>query len=198
MKTKQVLIALLTVVAFTGCSNNSANNKLQEDAKKAADLQCRIKQVEKAFEAGDMSAFDGDTKLREQLTLLEKKYETDKLNFLEAVDKEMSNCKDDKAEEVSSNDSESSSTAVSETNENDDWDKMLDDYETFTDEYLVLYKKALKGDNSAFESYPELMEKAEDLQKSLEKAEQNKKLGMAQLKRMAKIQMKMLQAIQSK
>jgi hypothetical protein len=197
MKTKSLFIAFFTAIAFTGCSNNSTNNALQEDAKKAADLQCRIKKAELASDEGDMSAFNEEQRLTEQLTLLNKKYENDKLNFLEAVDKEMSNCKVDETKVSSSTDSKSNSSTVNDTEDSEDWDQMLDDYESFTDDYVVLYKKALKGDASALETYPELMEKAEELQKSLVNAEKSKKLGMAQLKRMTKIQTKMLQAIQN-
>ncbi len=80
---------------------------------------------------------------------------------------------------------------------NENWDQMLDDYESYVTEYVSLYKKAMKGDADALSAYPELLEKAENLQNSMQEAEKNKSLSSSQLKRMAKIQLKMLEAIQS-
>lgn len=195
------MITLFTAFVMAGCNNEKANNNLNADAKKAADLACRIKQAEKAAEAGDISALDEDLKLSEQLTLIKAKYKDDKLTFLEAMDKEMVNCnitEIDKTEEVTIEDVDINSSEENLTADNEDFDKMLTDYETFTDEYVILYKKALNGDNSAFETYPELMEKAEKLQKSLEKADKNKQLSISQIKRIAKIQAKMLKGISGK
>jgi flagellin-like hook-associated protein FlgL len=77
---------------------------------------------------------------------------------------------------------------------NENYDKVLDDYEAYVDKYLVFLKKANKGDMSAMEEYPALMEKAQDLEKSLKDAENQKSLSASQMKRMVKIQTKMLNA----
>ena len=75
-----------------------------------------------------------------------------------------------------------------------DWDKMLDDYDDYVDEYIKFYKKAMNGDQSAMSEYPALMEKATNLQKSMEKAQNNNELSTAQVNRMMKIQTKMANA----
>ncbi|MBF2708331.1 DUF6591 domain-containing protein [Flavobacterium soyangense] len=77
-----------------------------------------------------------------------------------------------------------------------DYDKMLDDYEEYVVEYVKFYKKAMKGDTDALSEYPAMMEKATELQKSMQEAQGNDQLSMEQITRMSKIQTKMLQAMQ--
>ena len=43
---------------------------------------------------------------------------------------------------------------------NNNFNKMLDDYEDYIDEYLKLYKNAMKGDTEAISEYTSLMQKA--------------------------------------
>lgn len=76
----------------------------------------------------------------------------------------------------------------------ENWDKMLDDYEAYVDKYLDFLKKSQKGDMSALQEYPALMEKAENLEKSMKKAQDDNKLSASQIKRMTKIQTKMINA----
>jgi hypothetical protein len=78
----------------------------------------------------------------------------------------------------------------------EDYDKMLDDYDEYVTEYVKFYKKAMKGDNSAMAEYPAMMEKATKLQESMQQAQGNNQLSATQIGRMAKIQTKMLQAMQ--
>jgi len=78
---------------------------------------------------------------------------------------------------------------------NDNWDKMLDDYDAYVIEYVKLYKKALKGDNSALAEYPAIMEKATNLQQSMDKAKDDSKLTGEQIARMLKIQAKMVEGM---
>lgn len=104
--------------------------------------------------------------------------------------------KTEKSEASASSDENSSSdddTEVSNSG-NENYDKVLDDYEAYVDKYLVFLKKANKGDMSAMQEYPALMEKAQDLEKSLKEAENDKSLNASQMKRMVKIQTKMLNA----
>ncbi|MRM83106.1 DUF6591 domain-containing protein [Riemerella anatipestifer] len=100
-------------------------------------------------------------------------------------------------EKKSSNSDESSNseddTEVSSSGD-ENYDKVLDDYEAYVDKYLVFLKKANKGDMSAMQEYPALMEKAQDLEKSLKDAENQQSLSASQMKRMVKIQTKMLNA----
>jgi hypothetical protein len=82
------------------------------------------------------------------------------------------------------------------TSENMDYDKVLDDYDQYVTEYVKFYKKAMKGDNSAMSEYPIIMEKATELQKSMEEAQGNNELSIEQSRRMSEIQNKMLKAMQ--
>lgn len=79
------------------------------------------------------------------------------------------------------------SNKVSYTNDSDssDWDKILDNYEVYVDKYIQLAKKAQKGDVSAISEYAQCLEKAEELQEQLEKADSN--LSTKQLNRFNKI-----------
>ena len=75
------------------------------------------------------------------------------------------------------------------------YDKMLDDYEEYVDQYIVLYKKAMKGDSSAMTEYPALMQKATKFQNSMISAQQSNNLSVKQITRMSAIQMKMANGI---
>ena len=76
------------------------------------------------------------------------------------------------------------------------WDKMLDDYEAYADKYITMMKKANDDDSlDALFDYPDLLEKAKKLEKSLKEAETSKSLSSKQVKRMAKIQVKMMNAM---
>jgi hypothetical protein len=85
-----------------------------------------------------------------------------------------------------------SSAETSENTGNQDWDKLLKDYEEYTDKYIVLLKKAKKNDVSALSEYPDILEKAGELENDLKKAENN--LSQAQLSKMLKIQTKLANA----
>lgn len=54
----------------------------------------------------------------------------------------------------------------------------------------------MKGDQSALAEYPAMMQKATNLQESMQKAQGNNQLSVEQITRMSKIQNKMLQAMQ--
>ncbi|MDY3548995.1 hypothetical protein PG291_10330 [Riemerella anatipestifer] len=75
-----------------------------------------------------------------------------------------------------------------------DIDKMLDDYERYVDQYIVYIQKASQGDMTALSEYPSLMEKAQELQGSLERAQNNNNFSAGQMKRMVAIQQKMTNA----
>lgn len=98
--------------------------------------------------------------------------------------------------EFSSSDSKTSEDKSSISSvSNQDWDKMLNDYEDYVDEYIKFYKKAMKGDNSAMSQYPSMMEKANSLQSSMQEAQNNNELNSTQISRMIKIQSKMAKAM---
>ncbi|HEX9980936.1 MAG TPA: DUF6591 domain-containing protein [Flavobacterium sp.] len=94
---------------------------------------------------------------------------------------------------------ESSENAVMEetsTPETDqDWDKMLDDYEEYVDEYLKFYKESMSGNTAAISEYTEMMQKATALQESMADAQNNGAMSASQINRMMKIQTKMSSAL---
>lgn len=87
-------------------------------------------------------------------------------------------------------------TTASSNSNSQDWDKVLDDYEAYVDKTIKIYKKLKNNDMNAMTEYADLMEKAESLQKNLDKAQGNDDLSAKQIGRMMKIQTKMLQAVQ--
>mgnify|MGYP003585231245 CR=1 FL=1 len=95
----------------------------------------------------------------------------------------------------SSSDESTSSYSDNDSNSNQEWDEVLDNYEKYVDEYISFLKKANSGDASAMEKYPSLMEKAQEFEESLTQAQDDNSLTATQIKRMAKIQNKMLNAI---
>ena len=88
---------------------------------------------------------------------------------------------------------ETNQTAKSEIVAGDDWDKILNEYEKYVDQYIKTYKKAMSGDMTAMTEYVKLAEKAQKLAAKLENAEDE--LTTAQLKRLAKINEKMQKAL---
>lgn len=92
---------------------------------------------------------------------------------------------------------ETESNQLKNTNKsNTNWDKMIDDYDSYVTEYVKFYKKIQKGDNSVMTDYSTMMEKATSLQTSLAKAQTDNSLTGKQAARMLKIQAKMLKGIQ--
>ena len=71
----------------------------------------------------------------------------------------------------------------------ENWDKVLDDYESYVDSYLKLYKKAMDGDASAMSEYINMLDKAQSFQRKLEKAGDD--LSISQMNRLNKISLKM-------
>lgn len=76
------------------------------------------------------------------------------------------------------------------SNGSEDFDKILDDYESYTDQYIKVLKKMKNGDNSVAEEVNDLLEKTQELSKSLENANKNEELSVEQAQRMLKIQAK--------
>lgn len=75
----------------------------------------------------------------------------------------------------------------------EDWDKILDSYEEYVDQYIRFYKKALGGDLNAISEYTGMMEKATQLFESINEAQNDNELDERQIKRLMEIQNKMLQ-----
>lgn len=92
----------------------------------------------------------------------------------------------------STSDDEDDEEVVAKKSGNTNWDKVLADYEAYTDKYIKLLKKANAGDMSAMTEYVEMLEKAQEFQESLENADDD--LTSAQMQKFTKIQMKLANA----
>ena len=76
----------------------------------------------------------------------------------------------------------------------DKWDRYLDDYNNYVKEYNKHYLNALKGDERSISLYPYMKEKWEELKKRLIKAYNNKRLSDRQIRRVVRINMKIVKA----
>ncbi len=90
--------------------------------------------------------------------------------------------------EDSSSDSEDE-VASSNTSSGEDWDSVLDSYESYVNKYVSLMKKANAGDASAMSEYPSMMQEAQELSEKLSNAQGE--LSSAQVARYLKITKKM-------
>lgn len=77
---------------------------------------------------------------------------------------------------------------------NNKWNKCLDDYENYLKEYINHYKKSLKGNLVSLSKYPYMKAKSETLFEQLNNAQKKSLLTEKQMKRISKIQTKMLYA----
>lgn len=93
---------------------------------------------------------------------------------------------------TSSSDIKDDEEVVTKKSGNTNWDKVLTDYEAYTDKYIKLLKKANSGDASAMTEYMEMLTKAQEFQESLADADDD--LTPAQLQKFTKIQMKLANA----
>ena len=98
---------------------------------------------------------------------------------------------EDNSSTIAESPSENASTVVT-SGGSENWDKLLKDYEAYTDKYIKLLKKASAGDMSAMTEYVEMLEKAQNLQESLENADDD--MSAAQLQKFNEIQMKLINA----
>lgn len=115
--------------------------------------------------------------------------EKDKVIFTEAVSFELI----DKAFEESTEITISSDTGSSKSkSKSTNWDKVLDEYESFVDSYVKLLKKAQNGDVSALTESAEILQKANSLSEKLSDA--NDDMSAAQAARFVKIQGKIASA----
>lgn len=72
------------------------------------------------------------------------------------------------------------------------WDKRVDDYENYVKEYITHYKKSLKGDSISLSKYPCMKVKWEALGLKLDKAQKKELLTSKQIKKVFKIQRKIV------
>ena len=72
------------------------------------------------------------------------------------------------------------------------WDKRVDDYENYVKEYITHYKKSLKGNSISLSKYPYLKVKCEALGLKLDKAIKKELLTNKQIKKVLRIQLKIV------
>ena len=96
---------------------------------------------------------------------------------------------------VSDDSEDENETSLSSSSDSEDFDAVLESYEEYVDQYIVLMKKAAKGDMSAMSEYPTLMEKAQELGEKMENAKGD--MSASQLAKYQKITMKMAEAAQN-
>ena len=127
------------------------------------------------------------------LTLEEEEESTDNSSslssFSDGDDAEGDSDEDgDDAEGDSDEDDDELASSKNSTN----WDKVLDEYESYVNQYIVLMKKAQNGDMSAMNEYAKMLEKAQSFADKLENADDA--MTPAQMARYTKITAKMTQA----
>ena len=81
---------------------------------------------------------------------------------------------------------------ISSSKSSTNWDAVLNEYESYVNQYIALMKKVQKGDMSAMSEYPKMLEKAERLSDKLDDAEDE--MTSTQLSRYMKITNKMANA----
>ncbi|MFV5699807.1 hypothetical protein ACM55H_15695 [Flavobacterium sp. ZT3R17] len=72
------------------------------------------------------------------------------------------------------------------------WNKLVDDYVNYVKEYVLNYKKALKGNSISLSKYPYMRAKSEALGLKLDKAQEKELLTKEQIKKILKIKMKIV------
>lgn len=97
---------------FTSCGGNS----IESDAKRLAELQCKVQKLIQKAASGDMSIAEESQKLSSEAATLSKemdgKYtsDSDKQKFAEALLKEMGNCNETSNSDKTSNSNETSNS----------------------------------------------------------------------------------------
>lgn len=74
------------------------------------------------------------------------------------------------------------------------WDKYLDDYDNYVKEYKKHYKNSQNGDEVSLSLYPYMREKWENIKERIIKGYYKKCLTKKQVKRVIKINMKIVKA----
>ena len=72
------------------------------------------------------------------------------------------------------------------------WNKRLQDYDNYVNEYLKNYKRSLQGNAGSLSKYPYMKIKSEALNKKLNKAMDKGLLTKNQIKKILKIQLKIV------
>ena len=77
----------------------------------------------------------------------------------------------------------------------EDWDAILDSYESYVTEYAELVKKASSGDMEAIDELPKFLEESQEMQEKLSKGAGS--MSPEQVKRLSELSQKMVDAANS-
>lgn len=134
----------------------------------------------------------GEENMNETMDLLKSKAQSFRL---------IAKAKDETPEPMHSNAGNDHSTGDDLATENSatvlgsrDWDQLLDDYDEFLTQYIAFIKKAGNHDLTAMGDAAGLMAKAEDIDRQLKQGEKDDALSAAQLKKLIKLEAKMIDA----
>ena len=171
--------------------SNASNNEQIQIKKDFTSVWNEIKAYENTLKQDEKDRFEAE---------METKIKTCNCSaILSKIDPEemlsgQSNSSTTDTSSFSQTDTTNTSSANSSTNDNNsqDWDKVLTDYSTFVDEYIVLLKKAKAGDASAVSDYPDILQKAQDLSEKLQSAQSS--LSSSQAAKFLAIENKLAQA----
>ena len=97
-------------------------------------------------------------------------------------------------ESSSIDDGDNDSSSLSSSSGSQDYDELLKSYEQYVDKYIAFMKKAAKGDMSALNAYPSLLQKAEELSNKMENAQDD--MSVSQWTKYLKITQKMFSVAQ--
>lgn len=190
---KKVLLSLFSLGVLVSCGNS-----IEKDAKKMAELMCQT------YDEG-LSQSEKNEFLKE-IEEIEQNYPKEERNKLQNLAEELfiSHCGQKVAKSLSkneqlnkdnlgNNDEDYQDTIVGD----EDFDKLLDDYERLVDDMIVVMNKMSNNDMSLMTDYPKLMADAQSFEKRLQEANKNGQLSTEQIKRMNSISLKMLKVMEN-
>jgi hypothetical protein len=93
---------------------------------------------------------------------------------------------------ITPNENESTLSESESASSSEDWDAVIEEYDSFTDKYITILKKAQKGDMSMYAELAEVTEELESLTQKIEEAKGE--MSASQAAKFTKIQAKYLKA----
>ena len=184
-----MFIAAMVMLVSCGSEEYKKGSSIMKEATQKVKKAKTCDELEKAMDAYHDWIWDdpiSETSESEDKKL--DKQEQKLLELCKAKEKELCNNDesfdfdgdDDDEEEYDDDDSSS-----------EDWDKILDDYESLMDSYIRLAKKAKEGDMSAMSEYSNILQKTQSLSRKMENAST---MTPRQIERYTKIQTKFAEA----
>ncbi|MDT0648427.1 hypothetical protein RM545_17175 [Zunongwangia sp. F260] len=128
--------------------------------------------------------FESQSQYDEEIADYEAEMDEEMADFEADFDAEMKELDAEIEKEIGMGETDSNKSA--------EIDAALDSYEDYVDEYIVFLKKAHKGDASAMQQYPALMQKANDMNSKVQGM--SNEFNSKQMARLTEIAMKMNKA----